>query len=175
MDRRQFVKASMVSVGMLAGTFAFGCAPTQSSGSKAASNAGDSRASSGGADNVGSHTTSSGSAGGSSPSAQAAETTPSANRTPEVPIIPLNSGFSMPTLGIGTWTLSDAVAEESAYCALANGYRLIDTAQYPCWTCPHSAAAPAPTTSSCGPTRSTCSRGSGAAWRTGTPQTPQRC
>lgn len=29
----------------------------------------------------------------------------------------------------------------------------------PCWTCPHSAAAPARTTSSCGRTPSTCSRG----------------
>ena len=36
----------------------------------------------------------------------------------------------MPVLGIGMWTLSDEVAEESAYCALQSGYRLIDTAQY---------------------------------------------
>ena len=42
----------------------------------------------------------------------------------------LNSGFAMPMLGIGTWTLSDTVAEESVYCALQNGYQLIDTAQY---------------------------------------------
>ena len=42
----------------------------------------------------------------------------------------LNSGFAMPVFGIGTWTLSDAVAEESVYCALEDGYRLVDTAQY---------------------------------------------
>ena len=35
-------------------------------------------------------------------------------------------------LGIGTWTLSDEVAEQSVRCALENGYRLIDTAQYYC-------------------------------------------
>ncbi len=42
----------------------------------------------------------------------------------------LNSGFAMPVVGIGTWTLSDAIAEESVFCALENGYHLIDTAQY---------------------------------------------
>lgn len=33
-------------------------------------------------------------------------------------------------LGLGTWTLSNDVAEESAYFAIKNGYRLIDTARY---------------------------------------------
>ena len=33
-------------------------------------------------------------------------------------------------LGIGTWTLSDAVAEQSTYTALSGGCRLVDTAQY---------------------------------------------
>ena len=42
----------------------------------------------------------------------------------------LNSGFTMPVLGLGTWTLSADEAEASSYCALENGYRLIDTAQY---------------------------------------------
>ena len=36
----------------------------------------------------------------------------------------------MPVLGIGTWTLSDDVAEQSVYTALTCGYRLVDTAQY---------------------------------------------
>ena len=42
----------------------------------------------------------------------------------------LVSGFTMPALGLGTWTLSVDQAEASSYCALENGYRLIDTAQY---------------------------------------------
>ncbi|MBQ9003508.1 MAG: aldo/keto reductase [Eggerthellaceae bacterium] len=56
------------------------------------------------------------------PSAQASQVAP-------VPSISLNSGFAMPTLGIGTWTLSDVVAQESVRCALQRGYRLIETAQ----------------------------------------------
>ncbi len=36
----------------------------------------------------------------------------------------------MPAFGIGTWTLSDEEAEASVACALENGYRLVDTAQY---------------------------------------------
>ncbi|WP_074811776.1 aldo/keto reductase [Selenomonas ruminantium] len=44
--------------------------------------------------------------------------------------IKLNSGYEMPMLGLGTWTLSNDVAEESAYFAIKNGYRLIDTARY---------------------------------------------
>ena len=41
----------------------------------------------------------------------------------------LNNGISMPILGIGTFALSDAEAEESVYWALRDGYRLIDTAR----------------------------------------------
>ena len=44
--------------------------------------------------------------------------------------VKLNSGYEMPMLGLGTWTLSNDVAEESAYFAIKNGYRLIDTARY---------------------------------------------
>ena len=44
--------------------------------------------------------------------------------------VKLNSGYDMPLLGLGTWTLDDATAENSVYCALKDGYRLIDTAQY---------------------------------------------
>ena len=42
----------------------------------------------------------------------------------------LNSGWEMPIIGTGTWTLSDEEAENSTYYALKAGMRLIDTAQY---------------------------------------------
>lgn len=42
----------------------------------------------------------------------------------------LNSGWEMPILGTGTWTLSDEEAENSTYYALKSGMRLIDTARY---------------------------------------------
>lgn len=41
----------------------------------------------------------------------------------------LNSGYEMPILGIGTFQLSTAQAEDSVYWALRDGYRLIDTAR----------------------------------------------
>lgn len=41
----------------------------------------------------------------------------------------LNSGYEMPILGIGTYQLSNAQAENSVYWALRDGYRLIDTAR----------------------------------------------
>ena len=44
--------------------------------------------------------------------------------------IQLNSGFNMPTLGLGTWTLTGATCENAVYAALKSGYRLIDTAKY---------------------------------------------
>jgi diketogulonate reductase-like aldo/keto reductase len=42
--------------------------------------------------------------------------------------VTLNNGFKMPILGLGTYRLSPAQAEESVYHALTDGYRLIDTA-----------------------------------------------
>jgi diketogulonate reductase-like aldo/keto reductase len=42
--------------------------------------------------------------------------------------VTLNNGIEMPVLGIGTFTLQPAQAEESVYHALSYGYRLIDTA-----------------------------------------------
>ncbi|MBR2605395.1 MAG: aldo/keto reductase [Clostridia bacterium] len=42
----------------------------------------------------------------------------------------LNSGYEMPIIGHGTWTLSDDEAENSVYHALKSGMRLIDTARY---------------------------------------------
>ncbi len=42
----------------------------------------------------------------------------------------LNSGYRMPIIGLGTWTLTDDEAENSVYHALKSGMRLIDTARY---------------------------------------------
>lgn len=41
----------------------------------------------------------------------------------------LNSGYMMPVLGIGCFTLSNDEAENSVYWALRDGYRMIDTAR----------------------------------------------
>ena len=42
----------------------------------------------------------------------------------------LNSGYTMPRIGFGTWTLNDTAAEKCVYHALKVGCRLIDTARY---------------------------------------------
>jgi diketogulonate reductase-like aldo/keto reductase len=42
--------------------------------------------------------------------------------------VTLNNGIEMPILGLGTYRLTPAQAEESVYHALLDGYRLIDTA-----------------------------------------------
>ena len=47
-----------------------------------------------------------------------------------IPDVTLNSGCTMPVIGLGTWTLSDDQAETSVYAALKTGMRLIDTARY---------------------------------------------
>ena len=44
--------------------------------------------------------------------------------------VTLNSGYEMPIIGLGTWTLDDDEAENSVYHALKSGMRLIDTARY---------------------------------------------
>lgn len=44
--------------------------------------------------------------------------------------VELNSGYEMPTLGLGTWTLTGETCENAVYAALKSGYRLIDTAKY---------------------------------------------
>lgn len=46
----------------------------------------------------------------------------------ETRTVKLNSGYEMPIIGIGTYLLSTAQAEESVYNALKVGMRLIDTA-----------------------------------------------
>ncbi len=48
----------------------------------------------------------------------------------ETGTVQLNSGYTMPVIGLGTWTLSDEQAENSVYAALKCGMRLIDTARY---------------------------------------------
>ena len=48
----------------------------------------------------------------------------------ETKIVKLNSGYEMPILGLGTWTQNNEETANSVYCALKDGYRLIDTAQY---------------------------------------------
>ncbi len=50
------------------------------------------------------------------------------NDTPRTVV--LNTGFLMPTLGLGTWTLRGEVAETAVHEALKAGCRLIDTAKY---------------------------------------------
>ena len=44
--------------------------------------------------------------------------------------VKLNSGYTMPVIGLGTWTLSNEQAEKCVYHAIKTGYRLIDTARY---------------------------------------------
>lgn len=44
------------------------------------------------------------------------------------PTVMLNNGFTMPVLGLGTYSLHNETCFNSVYTALKNGYRLIDTA-----------------------------------------------
>jgi len=41
-----------------------------------------------------------------------------------------NSGYTMPAIGLGTWTMSNEQAEDFVYHAIKCGVRLIDTARY---------------------------------------------
>ncbi|SHH45410.1 aldo/keto reductase [Streptomyces sp. 3214.6] len=45
-----------------------------------------------------------------------------------IPEHPLNDGMKLPALGLGTWPMDDAQAEEAVAGALGLGYRLLDTA-----------------------------------------------
>lgn len=49
---------------------------------------------------------------------------------PQAKTVMLNSGYEMPIIGLGTFTLDNEVTERSVYHALLSGYRLIDTAKY---------------------------------------------
>ena len=44
--------------------------------------------------------------------------------------VKLNTGYEMPILGLGTWTLTGKTCENAVYSAIKCGYRLIDTAKY---------------------------------------------
>lgn len=44
--------------------------------------------------------------------------------------VKLNTGYEMPVLGLGTWTLNGKTCENAVYAAIKCGYRLIDTAKY---------------------------------------------
>lgn len=46
------------------------------------------------------------------------------------PTVKLNTGYEMPVLGLGTWTLEGQNAEKAVETAIECGYRLIDTARY---------------------------------------------
>lgn len=50
------------------------------------------------------------------------------SQTPDVPTRPLNTGWSIPLLGLGTWPLNEADTAGAVRSALELGYRLIDTA-----------------------------------------------
>jgi diketogulonate reductase-like aldo/keto reductase len=63
--------------------------------------------------------------GGESPSAGSAS---ASTFELEEGTVALNNGIEMPVLGIGTYMLSAAQAEESVYQALSSGCRLVDTA-----------------------------------------------
>ncbi|MFD7136664.1 aldo/keto reductase [Streptomyces sp. NPDC059894] len=45
-----------------------------------------------------------------------------------IPVHTLNDGTKLPALGLGTWPMDDAQAEEAVAAALRQGYRLIDSA-----------------------------------------------
>lgn len=46
------------------------------------------------------------------------------------PTITLSSGYDMPVVGLGTYSLHGSVCEDSVCTAIQNGYRLIDTASF---------------------------------------------
>ncbi|MCM1190681.1 MAG: aldo/keto reductase [bacterium] len=57
------------------------------------------------------------------------EMTDNVKDTPETaPTVTLNSGYEMPVLGLGTYSLTGETCVESVYTAIQNGYRLVDTA-----------------------------------------------
>ncbi|MFF3336636.1 aldo/keto reductase [Streptomyces sp. NPDC002888] len=46
----------------------------------------------------------------------------------DIPAHQLNDGTALPAIGLGTWPMNDAQAEEAVAGALGQGYRLLDTA-----------------------------------------------
>ena len=111
MNRRQFLRGA-VALGMSVTAGLVGCGASQSTSSpRGSSEQARVKADAG---------------SGEPPQTPAAAATPSdlAGRT-----VTLNNGIDMPCLGIGTYYLSNAQAEESVYAALMAGTRLIDTAR----------------------------------------------
>ena len=117
MNRRTFLKGSF-AFGAAAALGLAGCAPGQTAGDSSV--VADSASSTSDAAN--------GSASTSASDALA----PSSYNPPfdlSARTVTLNNGVAMPVLGIGTYILSSAQAEESVYAALMAGTRLIDTAR----------------------------------------------
>lgn len=48
----------------------------------------------------------------------------------KAPVVKLNSGYDMPVVGIGTYSLHHEVCVNAVYAALQHGYRMIDTASF---------------------------------------------
>lgn len=51
-------------------------------------------------------------------------------RNGKAPVITLSSGYDMPVVGLGTYSLRGSVCVNSVSAAVQNGYRLIDTASF---------------------------------------------
>lgn len=51
-------------------------------------------------------------------------------KSPDIPAVKLHTGTVMPTLGLGTWQMTDSQAESLVPAAAELGYRLIDTAAF---------------------------------------------
>ena len=117
MNRRTFLKGSF-ALGTAAALGLAGCAPKQTAGDSSV--AADSASS-----------TSDAASGSASTSASDALASSAYNPPFDLSArtVTLNNGVAMPVLGIGTYILSSAQAEESVYAALMAGTRLVDTAR----------------------------------------------
>lgn len=51
-------------------------------------------------------------------------------KNPDIPAVKLHTGTVMPTLGLGTWQMTDSQSESLVPAAAELGYRLIDTAAF---------------------------------------------
>ncbi len=142
LSRRSFLAGAFTAGVALAGWGLAGCSAAQTgSASASASASGALAASSGSAATSGASSEpaaassaassmNAASAGASSEASVAAEATsagPAFNLAKRTVL--LNNGIEMPVLGLGTFILSNAQAEESVYAALMAGTRLIDTAR----------------------------------------------
>ena len=46
------------------------------------------------------------------------------------PVIKLNSGHNLPTVGLGTYALHGSTCTKAVYTAIQSGYRMVDTAAF---------------------------------------------